>query len=80
MMKNILDTVNSNPEVFETVKDGFNQVIVNGVGEESTKYPIHTKAKGRPKTSRLKSSTEAKKKSTECELCSAEGHNSRQHW
>ncbi|GJJ76621.1 zinc finger SWIM domain-containing protein 3 [Entomortierella parvispora] len=79
LMKNIMDTVNSNPEVFETVKDGLNRVIVRGAGEEGMKDPHYTKTKGRPRTSRIKSSMETKKKSTKCGVCSGEGHNSRQH-
>ena len=63
-MKDIIAVVDLNPEMFELVKEGLDQVIVKGRGVEGMKDPVHVKAKGRPKKTRIKSSMEGRQHST----------------
>lgn len=79
LMKDIITVVDSNPEVFEMVKESLDQVIVKGRGVEGMKDPAHVKTKGRPKTSRIRSVTEVKKHSTKCGVCNEGGRNARKH-
>lgn len=57
-MKDIIAVVDSNPEMFELVKEGLDKVIVKGRGVEGMKDPVHVKAKGRPRKTWIKSSIE----------------------
>lgn len=50
--------------MFEVVKEGLDQVIMNGGGDEVMKDPVHITAKGRPKTLQLRGITEGSKHST----------------
>jgi len=58
-MKDIIAVVDSNPEMFELVKEGLDQVIVKGRGVEGMKDPVHVKAKGRPRKTRITSTMES---------------------
>lgn len=63
-MKDILAVVDSNPEMFELVKEGLDQVIVKGRGVEGMKDPFHVKVKGRRKKTWISSSIKSSRRST----------------
>ncbi|KAI9233998.1 MAG: hypothetical protein BYD32DRAFT_424540 [Podila humilis] len=63
-MKDIIAVVDLNPEMFELVKEGLDEVIVKGRGVEGMKDPVHVKAKGRPRKTWIKSSIENRPHST----------------
>lgn len=63
-MKDIIAVVDSNPEMFDLVKEGLDQVIVKGRGAEGMKDPVQVKSKGRPKKKRITSSIESRPHST----------------
>jgi hypothetical protein len=67
-MKEIFDAVDSNPEVFEMVKDGLDQVIMKGRGHDGMVDPTPVKTKGRP-PKRLKSSVELSARSAKHGTC-----------
>jgi hypothetical protein len=80
LVKDIFNVVESSPEMFEIVKEGLSDVIVKGRGLDGMKDPVHVKAKGRPRKSRMKSSMETTTRSTKCGVCNKLGHNSRKHY
>ncbi|KAF8937925.1 hypothetical protein BGZ58_001905 [Dissophora ornata] len=69
LMKDIIKVVDSNPDMFEMVKESLDHVIVKRRGYEGMKDSVHVKAKGRPKMSRMKSSMEVGTRSTRCRVC-----------
>lgn len=78
-MTDISRLVDSNPELFEMVKDSLDQVIVIGNGDEGMKDPASVKTKGRPKKTRTKSVLEISRRPAKCGVCNKPGHNARQH-